>query len=340
LKVGTMSRQAQAGAERLSLADLNSLFVDETVIRNGAPPGPNCVMIPTLTFLSTGARGRELPILKQQLVIGRGDDCDVRVSDASVSRRHVQLSCRRVLRGDGEQHLRVVLRDLGSPDGTLINCRRVQRAVLKSGDKIFLGKAVLGFDYRDLADADFFDRVYRMATTDNLTMLLNCSMIARGLTEEAANQSRYSRQLSILRVDLDDFRSLSDTFGPALADRVLQSVGRIVRRAIRRQDSAGRLGDGKFLIIQPETGLKGAAVSAERIRSEIEGMIAPALRLERKVTVSIGVGPCREDAGDLDTMLECADSALCRAKARGRNRVEIWQGRSAYASRKKARPVA
>jgi two-component system cell cycle response regulator len=335
-----MSRQAPTHAEHPPLTDLQPLFLDEAAIGNGAFGEPNSVMVPTLTFLSPDARGREVPILKQQLVIGRGDDCDVRVIDASVSRHHAQLSCRRVLGSAGPQQFRVVLRDLGSPDGTLINSRRVQRAVLRPGDRIFMGRVVLRFDYRDLADREFFDRVYRMATTDSLTMLLNRSMITRVLEEEAAKRRRYSRRLSILRVDLDDFRSLIDTHGPALADRVLQSVGRIMRRAIRRNDSAGRLGDGEFLIIQPETGLKGAAASAERIRSEIEAMIAPALRLERKITVSIGVGACRENGGGLDAILKYADSALCRAKARGKNRVEVWRERSALPAGNGARPVA
>jgi len=65
-------------------------------------------------------------------------------------------------------------------------------------------------------------------------------------------------------------------------DRVLKSVSRILRRNLRRQDNAGRWGGEEFLIVQPETNLRGAALSAERIRNEIEKIIAPALRIERK----------------------------------------------------------
>ncbi len=335
-----VSKEASAPAEHASPQGEHSLILDETTIENGASVEPNSVMVPTLTFLSGGVHGKEMPILKRQLVIGRGEDCDVHVSDASASRRHVQLSCRKVHGRAGERAFRVVLMDLGSLDGTLVNCRRVQRTVLKSGDRISFGKVVLRFEYRDLADKGFFDQVYRMATTDGLTMLLNRSMITRVLEEEFAKRSRYSRPLAILRIDLDDFRSLSNTFGAVLGDRILQSVGRVVRRAIRRQDSAGRLGEGEFLIVQPETGLRGAAVSAERIRSEIERMVAPALRLERKITVSIGVGPCPQDGDGFDRLLQYADNALCRAQARGRNRVEVWKERLELPVEQEAGPVA
>jgi len=100
-----------------------------------------------------------VPILKGQLIIGRGEESDIPIQDPSVSRQHLLLSCRRVVDRNGRQEFRVLLKDLGSTNGTLVNSRRVQRAVLRSGDMISLGQALLRFEYRDLAESDFYKQV-------------------------------------------------------------------------------------------------------------------------------------------------------------------------------------
>ncbi len=301
-------------------------ILDPAEIGLARPPEPDRLFLPALRFLRGGSHERDMPILKQQLVIGRGEESDVTLSDPAVAREHILLSCRRVVNRDGQQQFRVLLRDLGSLNGTLVNSRRVQRALLKPGDTISVGHALLRFEYRDLADTDFHEQVRRMATSDSLTSLLNRLTILEVLHDETARKNRYDRLLSLLVLDMDDFRSLNDTFGRPLGDRILKSVSRILRRNLRRQDSAGRLGGEEFLVVQPETGARGAIVSAERMRSEIERIIAPALRLERSVTVSIGVASSSSGAVDGETLLERAHVALKRAKALGKNRVETWSG--------------
>jgi len=75
--------------------------------------------------------------------------------------------------------IRVVLQDLRSKNGTLVNYRRVHRKLLKPGDKITLGRTILKFEVRDLADQNFYDEIYRLATTDGLTRLLNKATVTR-----------------------------------------------------------------------------------------------------------------------------------------------------------------
>lgn len=300
-------------------------LVDQSTLKNSGLFGPNVVSIPTLTFLSGDALGKELPLLQQQLTLGRGEESDVLIMDPSVSRKHIQLTCRKLIGKEGSQSLKVILQDLGSKNGTLVNYRRVRRVILKPGDKICLGRVILKFEYRDLADQNFFDEIYRLATVDPLTSLLNKVSITRFLSEELTKKLRYRGMLSLLLIDLDDFKSLNDMQGHLLGDRALQAVGEILRRNLRRQDKAGRFGGDEFLVVLPETGLKGAATLAERLRADLERSAAAEAGLPNEISASIGVATYPSDGQTCESLLEHADVAVYRAKARGKNRVELYK---------------
>jgi diguanylate cyclase (GGDEF)-like protein len=300
-------------------------LANETTLKNSGLFNETAGCIPTLTFLSGEALGRELPLIQPQITLGRGDESDVLLMDPSVSRKHARLSCRRVLGKENRNGLKVILEDLNSKNGTLVNYKRVRKAVLKPGDKICLGSVILKFEYRDLADKNFYDEIYRLATTDSLTGLLNKAAVTRALNEEVAKSVRYGRQLSIAIMDLDDFKSLNDTFGHLMGDRVLQQVASVLRGNLRQQDKPGRFGGEEFLLVLPETGLRGAYSLAERIRLDIERSVAGQLNLSRTVTVSTGISAHQSDDARCEGLLEHADAALYRAKALGKNRTELWK---------------
>jgi diguanylate cyclase (GGDEF)-like protein len=218
-----------------------------------------------------------------------------------------------------------VLQDLGSKNGTLVNYRRVRSAVLKPGDKIILGKIILKFECKDVADQKLYDEIYRLATEDSLTGLLNKASITRILADELDKRERYGGKLSILLMDLDHFKSLNDLHGHLAGDRALQVAGTILQRNLRRQDRAGRFGGEEFLIILTETGMPGAAASAERIRADLEKSAASDIGLANPLTASFGAATFPEDGAFCENLLEHADQALYRAKARGRNRVEPYR---------------
>jgi two-component system, cell cycle response regulator len=310
----------------------HTLLLDKSTLKNESLLTETSLSIPTLTFLSGDALGKELPLLQPQVTLGRGEDADVTIMDPSVSRKHVRLTCRKLIHKGENQELKVVLRDLDSMNGTLVNYRRVRRAVLRAGDKIYLGRVILKFEYRDLADKNFFDEIYRLATMDGLTALLNRAAIMRELRDEMVKRRRYRRKLAVVLMDLDDFKSLNDTYGHLIGDRALQAVAQVLRRNLRQQDRAGRYGGEEFLLVLPETGLKGAAALAERIRDDLERSVRRELALERPVTASFGVSFYPLDADDSENLIDHADAALYRAKGRGKNRVELWKqgrGRSA-----------
>ncbi len=278
--------------------------------------------IPTLTFLSGPALGKEIPLVRQQMVLGRGEDCDIAIPDPSVSRKHLQISCRKVVKG-GVESLTVVIRDLGSKNGTHVNYARVDQKVLRPGDKISLGRVILKFDRRDLAEQSFFDEIYRLATVDRLTSLLNKATITRALSEEVAASVRDNRWVSAILLDIDQFKSMNDVRGHLTGDRILQAVSKALQKSLRRRDKVGRFGGDEFLIVLPETGPQGALKLAERIRKSIQSRVGEELGIAANVTVSLGAASGRAANSGGNELLECADAALYRAKSLGRNRSEL-----------------
>jgi two-component system, cell cycle response regulator len=320
-----MSKRRSA-ADPLEHEDPVTLLISDSTLRCGGRSGDKAVVIPTLTFLSGDALGKELPLLRPQVSFGRGTECDVVLTDPAVSRKHVQLTRRKLVRTGKDDSVRVVLQDMGSTNGTLVNYRRVQKAVLKPGDKIVLGQTILKYEHRDIADRNFYDEIYKLATTDGLTGLLNKASIMRQLGDEMEKAQRYRRKLSVLLIDIDNFKGLNDTLGHIAGDQALRLVAEVLRTTLRRQDRAGRFGGEEFLILLPETGQRGAMTSAERIRREIERTVAPGLYVANTVTASIGVASFPAKSEDSRSILEAADAALYRAKGMGKNRTEVWRG--------------
>lgn len=303
-------------------------FLDPgSTIKSSGLFGAGSSFIPILTFLSGPALGKEIPVIGRQLTLGRGSDCDVMIPDPSVSRKHLQICCRRVVQKDEASRLKIVVRDMGSRNGTMINYAPVRSAVLKPGDKIMMGRVILKFEHRDIAEQSFYDEIYRLATTDSLTSLLNKAAIARALADEVSAGQRRRRRISVVLVDIDEFKSLNDLHGHLTGDRILQSISNLFRSALRRRDKVGRFGGDEFLIVLPETGRKGAHQAAERIRRGLETSVHADLGIPVPVTASFGVASGSTDSVSPEELLQNADTALYRAKSLGRNRSEAFRGK-------------
>jgi diguanylate cyclase (GGDEF)-like protein len=194
--------------------------------------------------------------------------------------------------------------------------------------------------------------VQEQADTDGLTGLHNSRYFRQRLVEEVGRVRRYPEPLSLLMLDLDDFKRLNDDFGHLLGDEVLRGVARLLRDNLRRDvDIAARYGGEEFVILLPNTSLLGAAecgnrlierVGAlsepddathpdgargvgERIRVAVESTaVTPeGVTLPRRVTVSIGVAQYDESLEGPEALIDKADAALYRAKRRGKNCVEV-----------------
>jgi len=163
----------------------------------------------------------------------------------------------------------------------------------------------------------------RLAYFDTLTGLFNRRAILAKLDEWLHQVKRYNDRLSVVMLDIDNFKHVNDSLGHRIGDRVLADISGLLRRSVRQTDFCGRYGGEEFLIILPQTDVTGAAIMAERMRAAIVGtpMHGPEAS-EFKVTASLGAAECCE-GDDEDLLVGRADAALYKAKANGRNRVEI-----------------
>ncbi|MBN2125558.1 MAG: diguanylate cyclase [Deltaproteobacteria bacterium] len=165
-------------------------------------------------------------------------------------------------------------------------------------------------------------RRYReLSIIDELTGLSNRRHFNESLRAEVSRTRRYGHALSLLLMDIDDFKQYNDAFGHTKGDQVLAAVGRIIHGSIRRSDSGFRYGGEEFVVILPETTGEAAVTIAERIRKEFSEEVfhpTPSERIHK--TVSIGVAQYVAPEEDRDLVAR-ADRNMYRAKQEGKNRV-------------------
>jgi diguanylate cyclase (GGDEF)-like protein len=163
----------------------------------------------------------------------------------------------------------------------------------------------------------------RTAMTDPLTGVTN----RRGffeIGERLLERARFGNEpLAIVMFDLDRFKGINDQFGHATGDEVLIAFCRLASAQLRTDDLFARIGGEEFATLLPNTALHDALRLAERVRAVIEGATHAVGEDVVRITVSVGVAPLNEGTAALDAFLSAADIALYRAKAAGRNRVEL-----------------
>ncbi len=160
-----------------------------------------------------------------------------------------------------------------------------------------------------------------MSYQDMLTGLFNRRYLEEALETEARRAARYGLPLSLAMIDIDYFKAYNDTHGHSRGDDVLRMVARRLREQTRSADIVARYGGEEFAVILPMTAKPHARLVAEKLRTAVAAL---AIDGSEGLTVSIGVATFSEDASAASGLLEAADAALYHAKARGRNRVEIF----------------
>lgn len=163
-----------------------------------------------------------------------------------------------------------------------------------------------------------FQAVAGESLVDGLTGLANRRALDVRLGEEIARAVRFAHPLSLLMIDIDDFKRVNDQYGHAIGDEVLRVTAGTIAASVRSIDVAARYGGEEFAVILPETAIVGASVVAERIRAANQST-----GTQFGTTVSIGVAEL--EPGDLtgSNVLAAADAALYRAKRQGKDRVEL-----------------
>ena len=160
-----------------------------------------------------------------------------------------------------------------------------------------------------------------MSITDSLTKLFNSRHFFRQLKAEIERSERYGRALSVMLLDIDDFKKYNDTYGHLEGDNALMVIAEVIRKNLRGSDNGFRFGGEEFTIILPETDVDEASEVAERLRKGItNAWMSPLSKLKCCVTASIGVS--KHAPGELlSSLIGRADKAMYSAKEKGKNRV-------------------
>jgi diguanylate cyclase (GGDEF)-like protein len=177
--------------------------------------------------------------------------------------------------------------------------------------------------------------VSEQAVTDELTGLANPRAFRDVIEREAARAERFGHDLSLLMLDIDDFKAVNDAHGHLQGDEILRAVGRVLTSESRGVDEPARYGGEEFAVALPETDAEGAFELGERIRTRLEAEPISSLDggSDLHVTASVGVATFPESADGPRGLISAADQALYEAKRAGKNQVRAARGRDGASRR-------
>jgi len=256
--------------------------------------------------------GRKYNLNTSSLIIGRSSKCDIQIDQESISRNHTKLV------NNGKS---ILIRDLGSTNGTYVNDEPVEERTLGDGDLVKIGRTIFKFLSGGNIEHAYHEEIYRLTTVDGLTQISNKRYFMETMEREVARAHRYRRALSLVMFDLDHFKRINDSFGHLAGDYVLKQLASAVKQKIRREDTFARYGGEEFAIVLPEIDKENALTFAEKVRQlvELQDFLFEGTPID--VTISMGVACVEDAADDIEALVKRSDEHLYAAKAAGRNRV-------------------
>jgi diguanylate cyclase (GGDEF)-like protein len=254
--------------------------------------------------------GKKYNLEGPSYLVGRSSKCDIQIDQESVSRNHAKLV------NTGKS---VLVRDLGSTNGTYVNDQLVDEQVVRDGDFIKIGRTIFKFLSGGNIEHAYHEEIYRLTTVDGLTQVYNKRYLLETLDREISRAHRYGRPLSLIMFDIDHFKKINDTYGHLAGDHVLKEMAGAIKSRIRREDIMGRYGGEEFVIALPEIDNYNAMIFAEKIRRLVEKHQFIFEDVQIPVTISIGISSAWEDLENPEDFIKEADANLYRAKNSGRN---------------------
>ena len=254
-------------------------------------------------------------LIDRPIIVGRGPGVDLALLDERLAQRHCIFV-------PHEQS--VVLQDLRSQNGTMLNDRRVDNAArLHEGDHIFVGGTILKFSARGGAELRYHASMDERVGTDDLTGLLARHRFEGALVRAVEACAAGRQPLGALMLDLDGIKQINDTHGHLMGAHVIAEAGRVIGRIISPHGAATRLSGDEFAGFMPRRDLRSTLETAELVVRMIQEHRFQKDSIVVHPTISIGVAMFPDDTRTPWDLLARADEALLRAKRGGRNRVSI-----------------
>jgi diguanylate cyclase (GGDEF)-like protein len=188
---------------------------------------------------------------------------------------------------------------------------------------LFGGLLLMGLIWQAVRQLRRGRRLHSLAMTDALTGIANRRQIERRMVNVLASSVRDREHAVLVAFDIDDFKRINDAYGHQVGDTVLVRLVEACSETLRALDQMGRVGGEEFLVILPQTDLEAGRLVAERLRERVNAIDLDDIAVGLKVSISLGVAQLDDPAENLPSLIGRADQALYRAKAAGRNRVEI-----------------
>jgi diguanylate cyclase (GGDEF)-like protein len=265
-------------------------------------------------YPSGPAMGSRFPLGNKPLIVGRDGECDIRINDESVSRRHASIQ------PDGTGY-RIV--DLHSTNGTFVNELRVSAQALRDGDYLHIGNCICRYLAGGNVEAQYHEEIHRLTIMDALTDVYNRRYLLEFLGHELASSIRYRRPLAFAMFDVDHFKAINDRLGHLGGDSTLRELAGAVKGILRATDILARYGGEEFAVVMPDTSREQALICGERLRDAVASYRFSYVEKTYPVSISVGISIFMAEEGITTAQLiGQADANLMRAKGAGRNRVE------------------
>lgn len=205
-------------------------------------------------------------------------------------------------------------------DGTIVHVRRSPRAVRKAdGSLDYIVAWVDDITQRKQDE----QQIQQLAHFDLLTGLPNRALFTDRISHALNSAHRSNTNLAVMFLDLDHFKNVNDNLGHRVGDALLVEIAKRLKSAMREEDTVSRLGGDEFILLLPNTDADGAAHVAEKLLERVAGL-CKIEQHELVVTPSIGIAMYPDDGLDFESLSQCADVAMYRAKHDGRNNYKFF----------------
>lgn len=255
------------------------------------------------------------------ITLGRSPEADIQVVDTGISRNHINM------RFDGSS---VIVKDLNSANGTYVNGTKLTGKIeIKNGDQVSIGvSTVLKFSLNNQLDTEYKDYVEEQLSKDTLTQAYNRKAFAHFLNSTFIAAKRDFSSVCLFMIDVDNFKTINDTYGHQIGDKILKHIAEKLINTVRSADIVCRYGGDEFAIICPNLDSLSGLQLAEQLRHNIEIMKFTSNGKKINTTLSIGVSNFPEnDIQCVSQFIAYADKAMYKAKRKGRNQIGLIPGK-------------
>ena len=258
--------------------------------------------------------------LHTDITLGRSPEATIQIIDTGISRTHIRMHF------DGAS---VFVEDLNSANGTYVNGTKLTGKIeIKNGDQISIGvSTVLKLSLNNQLDAEYKDYIEEQLSKDILTSAYNRKAFAHFLNSAFISAKRDFSSLCLFMIDVDNFKTINDTHGHQVGDKILKHITDELIQTVRSADIVCRYGGDEFAIVCPNIDSLGGLQLAEQVRNNIEAMKFSVGNKKINTTLSIGVSNYPDNGITcVSQFIAYADKAMYKAKRKGRNQIGLISG--------------